>query len=340
MKLKIQFDYFSDCGALNFHLDSDTSVLRKDMHSSQRSAFVAGTWTNLRTQFFTFILFCRHFHLSYLPASLDTVMLFAQFLSRSFKAPQSIRNYLNGVKFVHVMFGYEYNFHQDTHFKLLFRGIQRNMNHVPKRAAPISPDILQRISSVLDFGSDLDIVCWTAGLFLFFLMARAGNVFQDSKDISIGLRRKDVLFSDQYLFVKFRRTKTIQLGKRRLIIPIFESRSSICPVSACYTMLQRIAGRLSDPFFSIRSDSTLVPLSKSRFMAHFRGMMQRAEIADPHAYSCHSFRRGGDSWAFQTGLSGELIQIFGDWASDCYKLYLEMSMDTKINFATRFSSNI
>ena len=75
-------------------------------------------------------------------------------------------------------------------------------------------------------------------------------------------------------------------------------------------------------------------------MAHFRGMMQRAEIADLHAYSCHSFCRGGASWAFQTGLSSELIQIFGDWASDCYKLYLEMSMDTKINFATRFSSNI
>ena len=67
-------------------------------------------------------------------------------------------------------------------------------------------------------------------------------------------------------------------------------------------------------------------------------MLFRAKISDPFAYSCHSVRRGGASWAFRLGLPGELIQISGDWASDCYKLYLEVSMDTKLFFAKHMAS--
>ena len=33
-------------------------------------------------------------------------------------------------------------------------------------------------------------------------------------------------------------------------------------------------------------------------------------------YACHSFRRGGASFAFCAGLPVELIKILGDWHSD------------------------
>ena len=55
---------------------------------------------------------------------------------------------------------------------------------------------------------------------LFFLMARAGNVFFSDKDSVRGLLRKVVLFSEQDMFIRFRRTKTIQFGRSILVIPV------------------------------------------------------------------------------------------------------------------------
>ena len=43
------------------------------------------------------------------------------------------------------------------------------------------------------------------------------------------------------------------------------------------------------------------------------------------AYSSHSFRRGGATFAFSLGVRGELIQAQGDWVSDAYKLYLDLA---------------
>jgi len=36
---------------------------------------------------------------------------------------------------------------------------------------------------------------------------------------------------------------------------------------------------------------------------------------------------------FRCGVPGELIQIFGDWASDAYKTYLEISLPAKVQVA-------
>ena len=42
--------------------------------------------------------------------------------------------------------------------------------------------------------------------------------------------------------------------------------------------------------------------------------------SDP--YSGHSFRRGGASWAYQSGVSVETIRQIGDWRSNAYTRYI------------------
>ena len=67
-----------------------------------------------------------------------------------------------------------------------------------------------------------------------------------------------------------------------------------------------------------------------------------SHIGIPHAdrYRGHSFRRGAASWAFSCGVPGELIQLYGDWSSDSYKLYLEFSLKSKLALATQLRSTI
>ena len=44
------------------------------------------------------------------------------------------------------------------------------------------------------------------------------------------------------------------------------------------------------------------------------------------AYSSHSFRRGGASFAYQSGILVELIKALGDWRSDAVLMYLTMPL--------------
>jgi len=56
-------------------------------------------------------------------------------------------------------------------------------------------------------------------------------------------------------------------------------------------------------------------------------------VPHPTQFRGHSICRGGATWAFQNGVPGELIQIYGDWASDAYKCYLEFLDEAKLQVA-------
>ena len=83
--------------------------LRRDLKRFQRSAYSCGTYSNLRTQVKAFFLSCFYFKLTPVPAELTTVCLYVQFLSRTL-TPPSIRNYLSGVKLLHLFSGADYSF--------------------------------------------------------------------------------------------------------------------------------------------------------------------------------------------------------------------------------------
>jgi hypothetical protein len=57
-------------------------------------------------------------------------------------------------------------------------------------------------------------------------------------------------------------------------------------------------------------------------------------------YAGHSFRRGGASWALEAGLSGDVIQILGDWKSDAYRGYLVIPLESKLSSVKQFSKNL
>ena len=62
-------------------------------------------------------------------------------------------------------------------------------------------------------------------------------------------------------------------------------------------------------------------------------MLSAAGVADPSSFRGHSFCRGAASWAFNHGVPGELIQLYEDWTSDAYRVYLEFSVESKLAVA-------
>ena len=85
----------------SFFSEQELYSLKQDLKSSNKAAYAVGSRRNLRIQWESFLLFCFYFKLAFLPTSTETLQLYAQFLSRSFKSVQSIQNYISGVKTIH-----------------------------------------------------------------------------------------------------------------------------------------------------------------------------------------------------------------------------------------------
>ena len=216
--------------------------------------------------------------------------------------------------------------------------------HVPLRARPVTPSILQVFHTHMDHTDSLQCSVWACSLFSFYMMARLGSILPTSGSTPAYkfLTRDRVNSAVQGLLVTFLHTKTIQFGKRRLHVPLLKANSILCPVAAYLQYLSLVPSTGWGPAFVFVDARThkLLRLTKKKFITTFRSVLSVGGVEHASSFTGHSFRRGGASWAFQCGVPGELIQICGDWASDSYKRYLEFSIDNKVHLAARLTRNL
>ena len=117
--------------------------------------------------------------------------------------------------------------------------------------------------------------------------------------------------------------------------------SPLCPVAALTHHRRFNAVGPSDPLFSVRSGSP--PSSRPLTFSLFSSFLARVVTAlglDPQAYSPHSFRRGGATFAFECNVLAEHIKFQGDWSSDAYLVYLELSPAQKQSAVNSMATKI
>jgi hypothetical protein len=288
------------------------------------------------TQWRTFLLFYAYFKFVAIPASLKTVCLYIQFLSRSFKSVESVKNYISGIRTLHLFLDESFPYFDEFVVKLLFRGIERNTQHSPKRALAITIDNLLDIYNVINHNDPKQSTIWCLFLFAFFLMARKSNLVPDTKssfDRNKQMTRNKVVLEDGIAIVICSWSKTIQMGDRILKIPLVENKESkLCPVAAYMNMRKLIPAEGNSPAFLFPTDRGVVPVTYVDFQRYLKFFITKIG-KNPLSYSSHSFRRGGATFAFESNVPSGLIQLHGDWASDAYKLYLQFSLAATISIA-------
>lgn len=100
-------------------------------------------------------------------------------------------------------------------------------------------------------------------------------------------------------------------------------------------MVELVPAHHSCPVFLLPRPPGFVPLTKSSLVSLFRKCLSEAGISHPYNFRGHSFCGGAASWAFSCGVPGELIQLYGEWASDSYKFHSEFILDSKLALATQ-----
>lgn len=113
---------------LFYIVDTHLEELRVELRHSTKHGYAEGTSRNLRIQWQSYLLFCVYFGLSSVPTTTETLSLYAQFLSRSFKAVDSIRNYISGVRTMHLLLGIDIDINTFL-LHLSLKGINRLNPH-------------------------------------------------------------------------------------------------------------------------------------------------------------------------------------------------------------------
>lgn len=265
-----------------------------------------------------------------MPADVEQISVYAQFLSRSFKSVNSIRNYIQGVKLMHLLAGLPFPHLGQLELKLVLRGISRLNPYTPHQPLPITPPVLLKMFAVMNLSIPIHATLWCCFLMAFYLFARKSNTFKFSFDPKNHLRRGDLRLGEAGVLVTIRWSKTIQCAERVLLIPLVAvPNSPLCPVAAFRRMFKLVPGRKSGPAFLVPVLAGLESLTHVSFTRYLHEILNKAGYV-ASAYSGHSFHRGGATWAFSSGVPGELIRLHGDWHSDAYLRYLEYSVATKL----------
>ena len=327
-------------GLLSHTLTFITEKLRRQLKETQRAAFAEGTHKNLLTQWKAFLVFCDQYQYQAMPVSTDMICLYAQYLANKLKSPQTVRKYVNGVRVLQVLVDQPIEAFRLQDMRLTFRGLARLRQHQPKRAQAITPEMLCRMHRFLDSSNALDLVVWAAILVAFFCMLRESNYVPESQksfDKSKQLCREDIAVGPDCLLVHIKWSKTIQLAKRTLHIPILAiPNSPICPVHAFQQMVDRVPAGPDNPAFCVQTKQGLRPLTYRVFQARLKQLVHKSGWVAA-AFSSHPLRRGGASLAYKAKVPGELIKVQGDWASDAYLAYLSIPLEQRIQVATQLS---
>ena len=302
--------------------------LRADAQAARFDALASSTQRNLTTQLKAFLLFVFYFGLERFPVSEDCLILYIQFLSRCFKSPASVKNYVIGLQTVSFLNNWNFPDLSLPHFRYQFKGISRQLAHTTSRATPLNPIILQAILNVLDPNDPFQASCWAVMLCGFLLFARIGNLLPKSMsfDPTKQLSRSDVFVAQDCVIFSLKYTKTIQNAERVLQVPLYiDASSPLCPKKALFNMIRLSPGIASDHLFSYRSSAGLSVITQYQFISFLKQKLSQCGYDSSH-FSGHSLRRGGASWAFAKGVSSERIKKHGDWKSSAYLVYLDFSL--------------
>ena len=275
------------------------------------------------------------------PASVPVLCRYVAYLTDRLKAV-SIPKYLSILKVVHLEMGLPDPLAHNWTLQSLLKGVKRDMGVAPQQKLAITPEILLKLYSVLKLSCPLDMVFWAACVVAFFGLFRKSNLLPVSASTwGHCLTNNDVTYHRSYkcVILQISHTKTIQLGQRRLQVPLpFLPNHPLCPVTALTAVLVQAPTQGSClPLFTINTPQGAHILTQSIFQRRLASALTKIGLS-PSAYSGHSFRRGGATWALQAGVPGEVIQMMGDWRSEAYKVYLETNLHTKHTFMARFAS--
>ena len=286
-------------------------------------AYRPGTKANQRSQIKSYLSFCISHGLEYRNPSVDTLCVYAEYLAHKLTSPKSVKNYLGAVQLYHNYIGLEAPNLSHFRYILMLRALPLTMRHFPSQKLPVTPEILDQICAVCDQIGATGIVLKVAFTLTYYGLLRQSNTAPASRtgfDPSRHSTRGDVTLSPPGLVVQLKWSKTHQAPGTPALVPIASVPGQRTdPVAAYTSMLRAVPTRSpADPLLTLPSRRPVT----SRYLQRALRCILTALGLHAHAYSLHSFRRGGATTAFREGADFIDVKRHGLWRSDAFWDYV------------------
>ena len=308
--------------------------LIQDVIQYRQHSFAQNTKSTYRTHRRTYLEFCRKLNVPIAPLNTDLLCMYAAYLARFLK-PTSVCQYLNFVGLLHKEFSLPNPLLDNWVLSTVLGGIKRLHGSPPRPKLPVTTDMLLAMRQCLNLSNSYHASFWAICLTAFFGLFRKSHLLPDSGcafDLTKQFTRGDFSLSSFGFIVHVRWSKTIQLGQRTLFIPLIRiSQSVLCPVAAISQAFALVPGASlgHQAFCFLGSDSRICVFTYKAFMKLFKSLLARIGCR-PREFGSHSFRRGGASFALQSGVPLDVISIMGDWRSDAMFCYLHMPFSQRL----------
>ena len=197
------------------------------------------------------------------------------------------------------------------------------------------------MAKVVNYADQLEMIAWVGLLLGFYMFLRKSNLVPDSMDkfdSKYQFTKQDVNISnlDKPMMFEIRWSKTIQLRHKVLRLPVLPAKNKwICPVFWVHKLLTDIPAPPQFPLLALPVRGQILSLSANQLIYRFRKWLQLIG-KQASAFSLHSLRRGGTIFAYESNMEAEMICTLGDWSSDAYKRYIDLSMDKRYEFMKEF----
>lgn len=214
--------------------------------------------------------------------------MFVQFLSRSMKSVQSIRNYVNGVKVYHILCDVVFLSLDNVHYKLTLRGLGKLLFHTPKQASPITPYILFSLFCQLDMKIPLHDTMWCMFLICFYTMTRNSTIAPPTVldfDQHKFLCRKDFMIVDYDIQVRVKYSKTNQFVDRTYYtVPLMACPpTTLCPVKAYNHMCKVVPAEPDSSAVCIYKNGHLLCVDANCLDSNFKKRIRYSCVIDPES---------------------------------------------------------
>lgn len=265
--------------------------------------------------------------------------MYVEFLSRSLKSTQAIRSYVSGVRLLHKYLELSCDAADSFELSLNLRALDLTSDHRVKKKCPITPTLLHKICAALS-SDPVDKIYKCLFLVAFFSFLRRSNLTPSAAaefDKKKHLCRGDVFQTQEGLRLLIKWSKTIQARERVLLLPIpVLPDHPLCPVAAYTDMINTFPAAEDKPLFILPNGK---PLLASHYTQRLSALVATLGLNNED-YSPHSFRRGGATLAFECQVDPLLIKSQGDWQSDAYLEYIDLSLDHRVMLTNSLASAV
>ena len=108
--------------------------------------------------------------LEYFPCDNKQLCRFGQHLSQTFESPEAVCNYLSGIRTCLALMGLELPDVNDRQLKMFTTGLKQIMPHAVKQAEPVTPELLIKLSKVVNYKDQVEMVAWMGLLQGFYIV--------------------------------------------------------------------------------------------------------------------------------------------------------------------------